>query len=199
MNKIAKTDFEILEIFKNRWSPRAFSEKQVEKEKLQRIFEAARWSPSGGNLQPWVFITGRKNIDPAFETIFNALAEGNKKWAGLSSVLVVVCSEKINSKNGKPNAWSEYDAGQSAAYLSVQALSEGIYVHQMGGINKEKLIRDLNIPENYQPVTVIAMGYLGNPDDLPEDLKQREIAERTRNPAHEFIFSGKWGTKSNIF
>jgi nitroreductase len=192
MSKLAKTKYGIHFLLESRWSPRSFRDDAVEKEKLQRIFEAAQWSPSCSNEQPWRFIVGEKGNE-TYNKIFESLTDGNKRWAGNAPVLIVSFSKKYFERNHKDNFHFMYDTGQSVAHLTFQAMHEGLYVHQMAGFHFEKIKGYFNVPEEYYIVSVIALGYLGKPESLEEDLKVREMEERSRKETKEIIFSGTFG------
>ena len=197
MNKKAITSTPINEFARNRWSPRAFLDKPVEKEKLISMFEAARWSPSGGNEQPWRFIVGQ-NHDETWQKIFSTLNEGNQEWNEHVPVLILSIGNKISSWDGKISPVYKYDTGQAVAHLSIEAMNQGLHVHQMGGFSSDKAMEIFNIPETHEPLTVIAAGYIGDPGSLPEKLKQRELLERKRKELSEIVFSGKFGGKAMI-
>ncbi len=195
-SKEALTNLAIHELIRLRWSPRSFAPTPIEPEKLHRIFEAARWAPSSSNLQPWNFMVGLSG-DETYKTIYSTLVEFNRLWAFLAPVLMVSISKGTNSR-GEPNESHTYDIGQAVAYMSLQAMAEGVYVHQMGGIDKVLAGRLLGVPENYNVITAIAMGYPGDPEVLHENLKLLEYAPRARKPLAEFVFSGKFGEKANF-
>lgn len=191
MNKKAKTSVPILDLLESRWSPRAFSPKAVEKEKLIALFEAARWSASCFNEQPWRFIVGQKENE-TFKKIFATLADGNQVWCKDVPVLVAMVGKSTFSHNDKPNKWYRYDLGQSAAYISVQAMALGLYVHQMAGFEADQLKDSFSIPENFEAHTVLAIGYIGNADQLSADLRRTELAERKRRALPDLLFHERW-------
>jgi len=197
MKKEAVTSFPINPMARIRWSPRAFLEKPVEREKLISMFEAARWSASGGNEQPWRFIVGQDK-DETWQNIFSTLSEGNHEWNQHVPVLIMAIGNRISAWDGNVSPVYLYDTGQSVAHLSIEAMSQGLHVHQMGGFSPELAMRILEIPETFQPVTVIAAGYIGDPEKLPEKLKQREFQERQRKSLGEIVFSGKFGETSKL-
>ena len=161
------------------------------------MFEAARWSASGGNEQPWRFIIGQ-NHDESWQKIFSALAEGNQEWNEHVPVLIVAVGYKISSWDGNVSDYFQYDTGQSVAHLSIEGMYQGVYVHQMGGFSADKLMELFEIPDTHQPLTVISVGYLGGAEILPEKLKQRELQERKRKDLTEILFSGKFGEPAPI-
>ncbi|NUN64453.1 nitroreductase family protein [Pseudanabaena biceps] len=196
MENPAITDHEINPLIAQRWSPRAFDSKLVEPEKLAQLFEAARWSASCFNDQPWVFIVATKDDTVNYQKMLDCLIPFNASWAQLAPVLGLVVAQKNFKHNGKPNAWGEYDAGQAAATLALQATALGLVTHQMGGFDAEKAIATFNIPETAKPVAAIALGYTGETSNLPSDLQERETAPRARQPLSSFVFTGEWGSPS---
>ncbi len=192
MEKPIDSALQLHPLIARRWSPRAFSTAPVEKEKLQRIFEAARWAPSCFNEQPWRFLLGIKNEGTTYGRIFSVLAEGNKVWCKNVPVLVALCAKTTFSHNNKPNNWHVYDLGQAAAFITLQAMAENLFAHQMAGFSAERLRTEFNIPEDFTPVTVMAIGYPGDVSTLPVDLRQRERAPRERRPLSNLVFSENW-------
>lgn len=197
MKKEAVTSFPINDLARNRWSPRAFLDRQVEREKLISMFEAARWSASGGNEQPWRFIVGM-NRDETWQKIFSTLDEGNKEWNKAVPVLILAIGNKISSWDGNVSGYFQYDTGQAVAQLTLEAMNQGLHVHQMGGFSAEKSMELFEIPDTFQPLTVIAAGYIGNPDTLAGKLRQRELQARTRKDLAEVVFNGKFGETAPI-
>jgi len=195
MRKTATSEFPIHDVLKERWSPRAYDSKPVEDEKLWSLLEAARWSPSGGNTQPWSFIVTRKG-DAAFDKLVSTLSGNNKKWAGNAPILIISVG-KNTRPDGSANPYSGYDVGQAVAHMSIQAETDGLRVHQMAGFNGQQVRELFAIPEGYDPFTVVAIGYFGGLELLPEDLQQRETAERSRKAWSEFVFSGAFGEPLN--
>ncbi len=195
--KEANTDFEIHPLLKKRWSPRAFNDKAVTKEQLQRIFEAARWAPSGFNQQPWKFILGMKG-DETYQKIFDCLVAFNQLWAGNAPVLILSCGRKVMNDREDINPSYHYDVGQAVAHMSIQAMNEGLHMHQMGGFEKDVAVRKFNIPATYKPLTVISLGYIGNPAMLPERMQKSEKAERDRFPAKSFLYSEVFGKDTDL-
>lgn len=184
--KHAVTSAPIMPTLVERWSPRAFdSDHDLTEESLISIFEAARWSPSAGNSQPWRFILARRG-SAEFAQIEEALMGANKSWAGAASALVVNLAV-VEDAEGGPVRWAEYDLGQAVAHLSVQAHSSGLYVHQMGGFYPEALVESFSIDSTLRPVSVMTIGKLGNTDQLSEVLKERELAPRTRMPLDDIF------------
>ncbi|MBI1730763.1 nitroreductase family protein [Candidatus Acetothermia bacterium] len=199
MNKEAISDYPLHDLIKRRWSPRAFSKKSVEPEKLRSLLEAARWAPSSGNEQPWRFIVTRKDEDEAFELLRACLNEGNQAWAKNVPVLMLSIAKMFRGDDvTRPNRTALYDVGLSVGNLVIQATALGLHVHQMGGFDAQKARQTFQIPAHFEPIAAIAVGYLGDPAQLDEKLREREIAPRERKPLRELIFTEKWGESSSI-
>ena len=196
MTKTAKTSIEINPLLAQRWSPRAFSNQDVSNHSLLKMLEAARWAPSANNLQPWHFIMGKKQ-DETYQKIFESLVEFNQLWAINAAVLILSCGNKLG-KDDNPNLASKYDVGQAVAHLTIQAMSEGIYVHQMGGFSKGKIIEFFQLPDNIEPLSIVAIGYFGNPKMLPPRMQNSETAERERKSLSDFVFQNKFGEVSQL-
>lgn len=197
-SKPAITALNIHPIIKERWSPRAFDGRPVEQEKLQRMFEAARWAPSSSNEQPWRFMLGLKG-DGVYDAIFSTLVEFNQLWAETAPVLLLAIAKKTSAKNpGKENKAAVYDVGQAIAYLTFQAAADGLYVHQMGGFNTEMAAQLLAVPSDYAVITASAVGYIGNPEILHPNLKDMEVADRQRQPLESIVFHEKFGEPASF-
>ena len=198
MEKPAKTNFEIQPLLKKRWSPRSFTDQPVSKETLQRIFEAARWTPSSSNDQPWRFIVGIKG-DKTWDMIMETLVDFNQKWAKLAPVLAISIGKKISDKNGRPSKTFMYDVGQSVAHITFQVMQEGLFIHQMGGLDTGKAAEIFIVPDEYQVITAFAIGYKGEPNLLQGDFVDMEKSERERKPVEKLVFEEKFGKSSAIF
>ncbi len=178
----------VLDIIESRRSLRAYSGMPVEEEKIKSLFEAARWAPSSMNEQPWTYIYATKEQPELWAKIFNTLSEGNRIWAVDAPLLIASFVRTKHIRNGVPNNAARYDLGGANAFLSLQATKLGLNVHQMGGFDKVKLVEDLNVPlDEYEPVVVMAIGYPGDADKLPENLKQRETSPRVRYTQESFV------------
>jgi nitroreductase len=192
MQKRAVTDHPIEPIFADRWSPRAFRPSPIQDEKLDPLFEAARWAPSSANIQPWRFIYAHAGTD-AHERMVGVLNETNAVWARNAGVLAMAIARK-NRPDGRPNGHARYDLGQSVAFLVLQASILGLVSHQMGGFDPQAAQEAFAIPPDHEPVTMIAIGYQADPTVLPEGLRERELMPRERQPVERFAFQDRWVT-----
>jgi nitroreductase len=198
MEKPAVTHYPIHELLRRRWSPRAFSDRRVEPDTLRSLLEAARWAPSSYNEQPWGFIVATKDDPVEFGRLLSCLVEGNIQWAQHAPVLMVSVARLSFEEDGKPNRHAFYDVGQAVADLTVEATALGLVVQQMAGILPDKIRGLYSLPEGYEAVAGIALGYPGDPERLPEGLRKREVAPRERKPLTEFVFTGRWGCTSPL-
>lgn len=190
MEKSASSLVELHPIVAQRWSPRSFDEGvALSDEDLTGLLEAARWSPSAGNGQPWRYVVGRKG-DALFQHISNSLVPANKIWAGKSSALILVSILKFRD-DGTPRTTAQYDAGLASSLLTIEAHHRGLAVHQIGGFDHAGIALSLNLDEGLQTIVVLAIGKAAHADLLPnETLRQREVAERTRLPLTDIVLAG---------
>ena len=193
MHNPAKTDYPVHDLIQNRWSPRAFSDNPVSPETLRSLFEAARWAPSSSNEQPWAFIVGTKDDLETHSKILSALVEFNQGWAKHAPVLAIAVSQMEFARNKTSNRNAFYDTGAAVAHLTAEATSRGLFVHQMAGFDPHKAIEVFHIPKGWEPIAAFAIGYPGDPNALPDKLRERELAPRSRKPISEFVMSSDWG------
>ena len=198
MEKPADTAYPIEELLKRRWSPRAFADRPIEPEKLLRLWEAARWSASTANQQPWHFIVATKQDEAEHTRLLSCLRENNQQWASRAPVLMVSVAKLTFDANGQPNRHAFHDVGLAVANLITQATALGLGVHQMAGFYPDRVRELYGVPEGFEPVAGIVLGYPGDPDTLPDDLRQRELAPRVRKPLESFVFQGAWGRISPL-
>ena len=197
MEKRAATDYEIDPLLARRWSPRAFSERTVEQTVLCSLFEAARWAPSCFNEQPWSFLLATKEDAGEFDRLASCLSPGNH-WARRAPVLALSVAALDFAGNSKPNRHAYHDVGLAVENLVIQATAMGLASHQMAGFDVEKARELFQIPARHDPVAMIALGYPGDSDSLPEDLRKRELAQRARKPIRRFLYTGHWGEGASI-
>ena len=196
--KQATPDHPIHELLAKRWSPYAFADRAVSDGDLRSLFEAARWAASSYNEQPWTYIVATKANAAEFERLLSCLVDANQAWAKAAPVLALGCTSLNFKLNNKPNAAAVHDLGLASASLTFEAMSRGLYVHQMIGILPDKARELYRIPDDVQPKTGLAIGYAADPNTLPEKLRERDLAPRTRKPLAEFVYGGAWGTASGL-
>lgn len=194
MKKPATTQAPVHDIIANRWSPRAYdASKPVSQAQIISMLEAARWAPSCFGDEPWRFIVWDKNKDAAaWEKAFDCIVQGNQGWAKDAPVIVLICAGTLFERNQKPNRWGAYDTGAAAVSLSLQATSMGLVTHQMGGFDGEKTRAAFNIPEQFEMMSMMAVGYIADVDALPEEAKERTLAPRKRKPLGKLFYEGVW-------
>ncbi|MBT7294628.1 MAG: nitroreductase family protein [Rhodospirillaceae bacterium] len=198
MHKPANNDFPILHQLRERWSPRALSSRPVPPESVRSLLEAARWAPSAYNTQPWRFIIAvREQSEAEFESALACINEYNRGWATAAPILLFAVAE-THFENRSVNRHAFHDSGQAIAGLTVQATALGLYVHQMAGILIDEIRQTYSLPAGFEPVCGAAIGYLGEADNLADDLKQKELAPRARRPLSETVFSASWGQSAAL-
>lgn len=177
----------IHELLRNRWSARAFDEKMISDNELSLLFQAASWSSSSMNEQPWRFVYGKRG-EVLHGEILSVLMPGNAVWAIKAPILMAVFAKK-NFSDGSTNLHAWHDVGAACTTLLLQGVAMGIYGHQMGGFDRSKAKEAFSYPEEYEMVSIIALGFLGNPDILDEPFKTRELTPRERKSPERFAFT----------
>ena len=176
----------------HRRSLRALGGDRVPDAVLTRLIEAARWAPSSRNEQPWRFVVVRREDSSAHAAAADVLTHRNRLWAPQAPLLMLGLA-RLTLGDGKPNLHAHNDLGQAVAHLTVQAMAEGLAVHQMGGFDRVGAREVFGVPENCEPMVMLAVGYPGEAADLPEELRAQETAPRARRPLGEIAFEGRFG------
>ena len=185
------TDYSQLDAqFLNRWSPRSFLSDPLTDEEIMTLFEAARWSPSCFNEQPWLFVFARSDRLPAFQSV---LMEMNQQWANQAPLLIIVFARRNSERNGKPNDQAEFDAGSAWMALALQAQKLGLACHAMAGFEEDKAYEVANVDrEQFNAMCVVAVGRQGPKDQLAPDFQERE-APSDRKALLEIAHEGPLG------
>lgn len=183
--KAAETEHHIHPLICKRWSPRSFSDRAIEEAQMNELLEAARWSASANNEQPWQYVYAHRGT-PGFDQLWNCLLPGNQPWAQNAAVLVVAIQRNTFASSGKTNPWAMHDLGMANAQLMLQATSQDIYGHMMAGFDAAKTKAALQLTDDQKPVCIIALGYLGEAEALEEPYLSRELSPRNRRSVTEF-------------
>ena len=191
LGNIADNDYEIYALLKQRYSPRIFKDEKIDPEQLKQLFEAARWSASSFNRQPWRFIYAEKD-SKAYDKIVDCLSDFNKSWA-VNAPLLMLSIYKENTDDGKENFHALHDLGLCLGNMTVQAQYMDIALHHMAGVDWKAAQKAFNVPKGYHVSSAIAVGYYGGDlENLSNDLKENETAKRTRIPQKDFAYKGEW-------
>lgn len=188
MSRLADTSATLHPLLAERWSPRGFSrEHRLEDKQVVALLEAARWAPSANNSQPWRFAVAHRG-DATFQRLTGILAEGNRTWAAHASALILVAAQTVDD-TGRVRRWALYDTGQAVAALTMQALADGLHVHQMGGFDADGAREAFDLDESLTPAVVLAIGEYDASADLPEPFASREASPRSRLPLDELLLT----------
>ncbi|HEU4443755.1 MAG TPA: nitroreductase family protein [Nitrososphaeraceae archaeon] len=192
ITKMAKTDYPINEIISRRWSARAFSTKPVEKLKLLSILEAARWAPSSRNEQPWRYIVFTNDNPEKLKKAQSVLKEIND-YAKRAPILICAITKRTYTDNSIPNRLHFHDLGAANENMFLEAFSQGLIMHEMGGFDVQMARDVFNIPEDYEVGIMIALGYQDTHHVLPERLKEKALIPRVRKSLSEIVFVEEFG------
>lgn len=181
----------VASMFLERWSRRAFSERKLSAEQVRSLFEAARWAPSASNLQPWTFVYA--DDDETLARARPVLFDSNRRWADHAPLLIFAFARNAHPSKGTPNHSAAFDSGAAWMSLALQAHALGLVAHAMGGFHHDAAHDTFGVPRDaFTAYAAIAVGYPGDPAQLPEDLRAREQPS-TRKPVQEFAFRGRFG------
>ncbi|WP_375456892.1 nitroreductase family protein [uncultured Methylobacterium sp.] len=185
-----RPDHPIDPLFVERRSPRAFTGERVPEAELMRMFEAARWSPSSYNSQPWRFLYALRD-DANWETFFGLLVPANQKWAaGTGAIVYLVSNERMKAGDDlKPSPSHSLDAGAASLAFQLQANRQGWHVHGMGGFDRARAPTVLNVPEHHTIEAAYGVGRAVAYADLDAEQRTKE-AHNGRRPITEFVFAG---------
>ncbi|NBO70409.1 MAG: nitroreductase [Bacteroidetes bacterium] len=186
MIKQAPNELGLHPLLQKRWSARSFEQKHIPNDKLQIMFQAAAWSSSCMNEQPWRFVYGAHG-SATHELIASVLMPGNALWAKEAPLLMAVFAKK-QFDDGSDNMHAWHDVGAACTSLLLQGVAFGIYGHQMGGFDREKAKQVFTYADEYDIVSIIALGFLGEADALKEPFRTREVTPRTRKEPASFAF-----------
>jgi nitroreductase len=197
-SKKASPSVPIHELLAERWSPYSFSARAVSVADLKALFEAARWAASSYNEQPWSYFVATKANADEHERLLSCLVPANREWAKAAPVLVLGVVSRTFAKNGKDNRAAVHDLGLASANLVIEATSRGLSVHQMIGLLPDRARELYHLPEQAEAWTAMAIGYKASADELPESLRERDLAPRQRKPTTQFVFTGAWGQPASF-
>jgi nitroreductase len=176
----------VSQLLKSRYSGYDYdSSKLVSRDMLKTVLEAGRLAPSSYNEQPWHFLVCNRATDPvAYQKALNTLVEDNRTWAKNAPVLVLCVADTKSAHDDQGNGWAQYDTGAAAFAMMAQATSLGLMTHQMGGFDSDKARKAFSIPDQFEPMAVMAIGYATAVQNSPE---------KKRKPLQENFFEGAWG------
>jgi len=177
-----------------RWSPRVFADRPVPSAALHSVLEAARWAPSSFNEQPWRLIVATRDNAEDYQRLLACLVPANQGWAKSAPVLMITVAAMAFEKNGKANRHAYHDVGLASAQLALQATDLGLAAHFMAGFDADAVRATFAVPEGFEPVAAIALGYAEDPDALTDEQRAAEYGPRERKPLAAVVIGPRWDT-----
>jgi nitroreductase len=178
------------EIFIKRHSGKNFEVMELTEEQYEALIQSARWTPSSYNDQPWNFIFCDRYKNPqAYGKVINSIY--GQDWVENVQLFVITIVRHNFDYNQEENEWALYDTGAAALSMSLQASEMGLMAHQIGGFDRDEIKQEFNLPDGFEPITIIAIGYEKTAIDSSEE------EPRTRYPKEKNFFSGEWGQQFN--
>lgn len=186
-----RSELDLHDVLNQRFSPRAFSARDVSDHELELVLEAARWAPSSMNEQPWRFVVTRRGSEE-HGRLLASLNPSNQVWVDKAPVLILAMVHRTLSRNGQINHHARHDLGLATAHFTAQATALGMGVHILGGFSAEAARAAFHVPEDLDIVSVLVLGFPGDPDQLPENLRERETRRSARHPLSELVRYGSY-------
>ena len=162
----------------------------IEDHQIVALLEAARWAATWGNRQPVRFVVGVRG-DATYDRLAALLKRGNA-YAKASSALVLVCAEE--GEDERTALYACVDAGAAIAQLTIEAVSRSLIAHPMAGFDVEGSRAAFGIPAEVRPIAMIAVGVLGDYEQAPPEIVERDSIPRARLPLAQIVFTDTWGT-----
>lgn len=185
-----RSELSLHPILNGRFSPRAFTERDVTAAELELVIEAARWAPSSMNEQPWRFLATRRGGEGHAE-LLATLAPSNAIWADKAPVLILAMVKRTFTRNGQENNHARHDLGLAIGQLTAQATALGMGLHQLGGFSPDAARSAFGLDADLDLVSVLVLGFPGDPNDLPDNLRERELTRSARRPLSEILHLGR--------
>ncbi len=190
MSFVRLKEYDVADVFINRWSPRAFIPTELSKDQLKKLFEAARWAPSAYNNQPWRFVYATRGA-ASWQSFVDLLVPFNQLWASNTSVLVIMCARQTFEYNNEPSKTHAFDTGAAWMSLALQAQMMGLAAHGMQGFDYEKAAKLINLPADHVVLAMCAIGVPGDAATLPPEMKEKEFPSE-RKLQNERFFEGSF-------
>ena len=185
----------LAEPLRSRWSPSVFDDRhELDDDEVAQLLHAAQWAPSCGNTQPATFLVCGRGT-PSHKRLVATLSRGNAGWVPRASVVFVgvARTDREDDPDDGCAGFATYDVGQAAAHLTLQARAMGLHAHQFAGFDRAALAAEMDVPDTHRVLAGIAVGVLGDPDDVDERTAGRDHKERVRRGLDEVAFTGRWG------
>jgi nitroreductase len=161
---------DVYEAIRTRRSVRAYQDKPVPEEVLNRILEAARLAPSAANRQQWKFIVVQ---DPELRKKL-ITAANNQQFVGQAPVVIVAVSLEPDRVMSCEVPAYAVDLAIAVDHMTLAATAEGLGTCWIGAFHQSEVKRVLNIPNQYKVVTLIPLGY---PADSPRIKSRKPLEE----------------------
>ena len=178
------------ELITNRRSMRAISEEKIAESKLETLIKAAHLAPSCFNNQPWRFVVVNK-IEK-LEKIKDAMPGGNYWAKDAPAIIAVTSRRRLDCDLSHDRIYYKFDCGLAVENLLLQATEFGLISHPVAGFDPVITREVLEIPDEFELITLIIIGKPGNPDKLSEKHRKVETGERKRKPIEKVVSKNKF-------
>ncbi len=161
---------DVLKAIRERRSVRAYDSREVEEDKLERVLESGRLSPSAGNRQERRFVVVRD--DGTRKAL--SLAARDQKFVAEAPVVIAACSVEKEYIMACGQLAYPIDTAIAVDHMTLQAVEEGLGTCWIGAFDEEKVKEILNVPDNIRVVSLLPLGY---PSDIPHPKSRKNLDE----------------------
>jgi len=146
---------DVIEVIEKRRSVRSYTDKPVERDKIQRLLEAARLAPSASNRQEWRFVvvTDKKRRAALAE------AANNQEFVAQAPVVIAACAEHDGHVMRCGQTCYPIDVAIAVDHMTLQAVAEGLGTCWIGAFYEDRVRQILGIPEEIRVVQLLTVGY----------------------------------------
>ncbi len=167
----------VFKAIKTRRSIRAFTQEEISDDEIEKILDAARWAPSAGNIQPWIFVVVR---NPETKRRLSEAAL-NQFFINEAPVVIVVCADQERSGMGYGsrgiNLYCIQDTAAATQNILLAAHALGLGACWVGAFNEEEVRHILRVPRGVRPVAIVPIGH---PAEKPGIVFKRPLSEVVR-------------------
>ncbi len=181
---------ELFDVIKIRKSVRKYTDKVVEKEKLETILTAAQLAPSWRNGQCWKFIVVT-DVETK-KALIRCTSVFNQSWLGTEFAIIVAYGDPKHSGSRNDQPYYMVDVAIAMEHLVLAATDLGLGTCWVGGFDEAKVKELLHIPDNFRVVAMTPLGYPAESEGMISKITKSMVGSKNRKPLIEVYSMNQW-------